>query len=139
MIHWTEDDAQMLAHVVDIVNNRMAVKSGYTDEDEATMAKLEALSKAGHALTVTGAQQGGDASRALFTDVVNAELDNWVPNASQRLLFRAGAALGQHHPDARPTQNEDCGPERSAHALIPGWLASVYVHQCATCLRTYRA
>lgn len=139
MIHWTEADSQMLVHVVDVIGDRMGSEDGYTEQDEATMVKLKALSKMGPAVTVAGDDLDEDARKSLFTEVVNAELDNWIPNASQRLLFRAGAALGQHHPGAKPTDAEDCGPSRAQHALILGWLASVYVHQCATCLRLYRA
>lgn len=80
-----------------------------------------------------------DDVREMFTKIVRAELDNWVPGASQRLLFRAGATVGLDQPDPRDAAGRDCGPDRGDHATFPDWVAGVYVHRCATCFRLYAA
>lgn len=140
MIHWTQEDAQMLAHVVNMMNERITQYDGYTDENEATMAKLEELAKAGPALTVTGEQRDYPTELGLFEQIVTAELNNWVPGASQRLIFRASRALNVgHYPDPALAMRTDCSPERGAHALAANWAGSLYVYRCATCFRLYRA
>lgn len=139
MIHFTQDDAQMLAHVVDVVGDRMHSEDGYTDTDRATMTKLEALVKEGAAVVVSGKDgQANVVELNLFLKIVRAELDHWVPNASQRLLFRAGAALGVQQPDPS-RMSADCGPDRHQHALVADWVSTMYVYRCASCVRLYRA
>ena len=111
MIHWTNDDAQMLAHVVSEMNEHVMYDGDFTDGDRATMVKLEELAKAGAAVTV---------------------------NASQRLLFRAGAALGVKQPDPSRVR-ADCGAARADHATVPDWVSTLYVHRCINCARLFRA
>ncbi len=139
MIHFTNDDAQMLAHVVDVMNERIAVEGGYTEQNEATMTKLEALAKEGAAVVVSGREQSTIDSVALFSRIVKAELDHWVPDSSQRLLFRAGAALGIRQPDPSRAARSDCGPERADHATMADWVGTLYVHRCSSCLRLFKA
>lgn len=140
MIHWTNDDVQVLAHVAEVMTDRMLTEGGYTDEDRATMAKLEELAKAGPAVTVTGEAPDYQAELDLFQRVVSAELDNWVPNASQRLLHRASLALNKGYiPNPATASHGDCGPERGSHALVTAWAGSLYVYRCASCFRLYRA
>ena len=74
----------------------------------------------------------------LFTRVVDAELNAWVPDASQRLLHRAGARLGFTRPDPATTL-PDCGPYVSNHATVPNWVGHVYVLDCVNCARIFRA
>ena len=138
MIHWTTADAQMLAHVTDVMNERIAVEGGYEEESKDTMVKLEELSTAGAAVTVTSEQQDYRAELGLFLQIVQAELDHWVPNASQRLLFRAGAALGVKQPDPARVR-ADCGAARADHATVPDWVSTLYVHRCINCARLFRA
>ena len=138
MIHWTNDNAQLLTHVVDVMNERIAVEGGYADGDRDTMTKLEELSTAGAAVPVTSEQQDYRAELGLFLQIVQAELDHWVPNASQRLLFRAGAALGVKQPDPARVR-ADCGAARADHATVPDWVSTLYVHRCINCARLFRA
>lgn len=139
MIHFTQDDAQMLAHVVDVVGDRMHSEDGYTDTDRATMTKLEALAKEGAALVVSGKDgQANVAELNLFLKIVRAEMTHWVPNASQRLLFRAGAALGIRQPNPAGLR-ADCGPDRINHATVADWVGTQYVYRCVNCARLYRA
>jgi hypothetical protein len=138
MIHWTADDTQFLDHMTDVMGDRLCSESGYTEQDEATMTKLKELAKAGAAVTVTSEQQDYRAELGLFLQIVQAELDHWVPNASQRLLFRAGAALGVKQPDPARVR-ADCGSGRADHATVPDWVSTLYVHRCINCARLFRA
>lgn len=90
----------------------------------------------GPAFVVTGVELDDKAAREMFLRILGAELDNWVPDASQRLLYRAGRALGIHHP-VMPTDNPDCGAEPGWHALTSDWVAGVFVRRCVTCSRLY--
>lgn len=129
----------MLAHVVEVMGDRMHHEDGYTEQDEATMTKLEELSKAGPALTATSGPQDYRAELGMFMRVLDAELDNWVPDASQRLLFRARRVLGADGIPDPAYGRSDCGPERGDHALFTDWIGDRYVHRCASCFRLYRA
>jgi hypothetical protein len=79
--------------------------------------------------------------REMMGRIVRAEMANWVPGASQRLLNRVGHHFGFLPSGPLPFGYDwdDCGPDRAAHALIPDWVADVYVHRCATCHRLYPA
>lgn len=141
MIVFGPEDALMLHHIAhDVLPDRLAYDSGYTDQDRKTVAKLQQMADQHEtAVVLSGAdltdEHGTDAeARALFQQIVQAELDHWVPNASQRLLYRAGMVLGVPQPQPR---REDCGPARSAHALVHDWVASRYLLRCATCLRLF--
>lgn len=142
MIHFTQGDAQMLNHTVDVIGDRMHHEDGYTDQDRATVTKLDKLAKAGAAVVITGAEladEPHDADpqvRQMFQDIVKAELAHWVPGASQRLIYRAGLVLGVHQPMPR---RDDCGPERINHALVSYWVAGLYLHRCSTCFRLFEA
>lgn len=139
MIVFTQNDRQMLTHITEVINDRMLSDDGYEGEDHATVGKLSAVAKrleAGPVLVV-GHDQPEDVANAssLMRSVLEAELNNWVPNASQRLLHRAATLLGYRF--STPTQ-EDHGPNPGDHALFPGWLGGVFVRQCATCARVFR-
>ncbi len=138
MIRWTYNDMQMLAHVVDVVGDQMLNEDGYTDQDRKTMAKLEALAQAGASLTVDGSKVERNEAAQTFVDIVRAELDNWVPDASQRLLYRAGAALGISQPDPGNARQPDCGPHVGDHAIISDWIAGLYVQRCVNCFRIFK-
>lgn len=139
MLHFTQDDQQMMNHVVDVVTDRMRHEDGYTEQDDATMTKLDTLTNGldgTSAVVITGDECPKDEAALLFQDVVKAELKHWVPGASQRLLFRAGRALGIEQPEPR---NPDCGQLRSYHALVSDWVAGLYVQRCSSCARIYEA
>lgn len=139
MIHWTEADLQFLNHTVDVMGGRFHHEDGYTEQDRQTMKKLEALAKAGAALTVDGSEQHWKSGLDTFRRIVNAELDHHVPGASQRLLFRAGAALGVKQPDPSRAAREDCGVTRAEHSLIGDWVGAMRLMRCSTCFRLFRA
>lgn len=139
MIYWTEADKQMLEHAAEVMGDRIhGEPDGYTDQDRATVAKLEELSKLGSAVTVCGNERARSEETNLFQSIVTAEMASWEPNASQRLLYRAGMALNFCQPDPAAGK-PDCGDHPGDHALSPGWLVGIYVHRCATCFRVYRA
>lgn len=139
MIHFTREDRQMMDHVVDTTRDRMLTEGGYTEQDWVTMTKLECLAKEGSAVVVSGRDtQDTDIARTLLQRLVEAELDNWVPNASQRLLHRAGAALGIEQPDPARMRNDDCGPDLGKHATVPDWVGDLFVRRCVSCARIWR-
>lgn len=144
MIPFDREDAQMLHHIVkDVMADRLAYDAEYTEKDRQVVDKLGELADAaatGTVLAVTGRDLTDDRgtnaeARKLFHKILNAELDHWVPNASQRLLHRAGAVLGVPQPKPR---RDDCGPTEFDHALIHDWVGSAYLLRCSTCLRLYR-
>ncbi|ALO79380.1 hypothetical protein [Streptomyces phage phiSAJS1] len=139
MLHFTPQDRQMLDHVTDVVGDRMHHEDGYTEQDTATVAKLDRLAKSvgaasGSAVVLTGEEiLEADAQRHLAA-VVRLELKHWVPGASQRLIYRAANALGLKQP--YPTV-DDHGPDPASHPLVPDWVAGMYLMRCATCCRLF--
>lgn len=139
MIHFTREDRQMMDHVVDTTRDRMLTEGGYAEQDWATMTKLESLAKAGSAVVISGRDEpDADAARALLRRIAEAELNHWVPNASQRLLHRAGLALGIEQPDPARMRNDDCGPDPAKHATVPDWIGDLFVRRCVSCARIWR-
>lgn len=137
MILFTGHDRPFLTHVVDIMRDLLlTLPDEYTSRDRLTVDMLEILSQMTTSAVVTDGSECSEWSqKMMFRSVVGAEMDNWVPNASQRLLRRAAAALGQYVPPV-PTE-EDHGPERGSHPLIPDWVCGTYVMRCATCGRLF--
>ena len=136
MILFTDKDAQMLNHVVDVIGDRMHHEDGYTEQDEATVKKLDELAKSPCTAVVILGDEVDAEARQMFQAIVQAELRHWVPGASQRLLYRAGRALGIGQPN--PAQGRpDCGPDRADHALISDWVAGLYLLRCSSCFRLY--
>lgn len=139
MLHFTPEDRQMLDHVTDVVGDRMHHEDGYTEQDAATVGKLDRLAKSvgavsGSAVVLTGEEiMEADARRHLAA-VVRLELKHWVPGASQRLIYRAANALGFKQP--YPLR-DDCGPDAASHSLHADWVAGMYLMRCASCLRLY--
>lgn len=78
----------------------------------------------------------GDES-TLLQSVVLAEMDHWIPGASQRLIGRA-AELLDHDLGMRMAE-PDHGNDPGAHALFPDWVCGVYVQRCATCAHLFYA
>jgi len=137
MIYFGRDAQQMLDHVQDTMRDRVCEENGYTDEDTATVNKIHAMSKAETGqLVITGELLDGAAQMALYRQVVEAELDTWVPNASQRLLYRAARALDLY---GREQLESDHGDKPGMHALFRSYVGQVWVMQCSTCNRLFRA
>lgn len=127
------DDTQMISHTVDVMGDRISDGNDYTEQDGNTITKLDELKTP--ALVVDGAEHTDYELRAMLRRIVTAELDHWVPGASQRLIYRASRALGESF--AKP-RAEDHGPNPEDHALTANWVAGLYLRQCATCQRLFR-
>ena len=135
MLHFTQDDQQMMNHVVDVIGDRMHHEDGYTPQDTATVAKLDQLAKTPSAVVLTGDEQTEAQARQMLRDVVALELKHWVPGASQRLIYRAANAMGIKQP--YPTA-DDHGPNPADHPLVRDWVAGWPLMRCATCCRLFR-
>ena len=137
MILFTREDRQMLAHIVDVIGDRLLAEDGYTDQDRATVDKLEALSKQEGSSPVLTGDVDYD-RRDVFRAVLEAELDNWVPGASQRLLYRVGFALGFWQLDPSRALSDDCGDKMLDHLLKGEVVADLPLNRCTECLRLFR-
>ena len=138
MIYFGRGETQMLDHMQDTMCDRIACNSDeYEPEDSNTVEKIArmSLAKTGQ-LVITGELLDDAARQALFRQVVEAELDAWVPNASQRLLYRAARALDRF---GREPRELDHGDEPGMHALFRNYVGQVWVMQCSTCDRLFRA
>lgn len=133
MLYLGREDSQMLKHVDEVIGDRMLGDDTYEDADQATADKLSGLTPP--AVLLTGDEMTEADAHALLRRVVNAELDHWVPGASQRLIYRASLALG--FPSREPRRT-DCGAERSGHATVTQWVAGLYLRQCVGCSRLFR-
>lgn len=136
MILFTEEDRQMLNHIVDVVGDRMHHEDGYTEQDSRTLGKLDKLAKAPATAVVVLADDVDAEARQMFQAIVRAELRHWVPGASQRLLYRAGRVVGIEQPNPAKGQS-DCGADRADHSLINDWVSGLYLHRCSSCFRLF--
>lgn len=135
MIYFNSTAGPMLAHVKELADDAMATApQGYDPEDEQVAAKLGQLAEAGTALVVTGQPASIDERRRLIRKIIEAEANNWVPDASQLLICRASRALGFFAPEPR---TDDHGPDEADHATISNWIGGLYVRHCATCCRIF--
>jgi hypothetical protein len=139
MIHIRHDERQMLAHVAKVMDVRMSDEpTEYTDADTRAVLHLDQVGKCEtSALVVTGAELDHTKARQLMRQIIEAEMRNWIPNASQRLLWRASWSLNVPLNHAAPV-NPDCGAEPGWHALVADWVAGIYVRRCITCQRLYQ-
>lgn len=87
-------------------------------------------------LLISGCRVDPEEAAALFRAVVLAEVRNWVPDVSQRLIRRASAVLFEGTWTAAP-EEPDHGPDRAAHNLVPHWVGGLYLACCAGCHRLY--
>lgn len=133
MLYLGREDKQMLLHVDEVIGDRLCGDDSYEAGDRATADKLSRLTPP--AVLLTGDEMTEADAHALLRRVVNAELDQWVPGASQRLIYRASRALGFAAAEAR---RADCGPELVDHATITQWVAGLYLRQCVGCSRLFR-
>lgn len=140
MQHLNYRDRDFVAHAAEVMADRVADNGDcYTPADDRAVNKLEAIGKGGTALVVTGAEMDERARNELMRLVLQAELDHWVPGASQRLIWRAAQAL-EIPVTVRldsPLNTADCGTERSWHSLTSTWIAGRYLMVCSTCRRLY--
>lgn len=136
MFVWTEEDATFMKHVQEVMGDRMSYENGYTDEDRGSLAKLETLADpAARVVIVNKGTQPRDLATMQLQDIVRAEIRNWIPNASQRLIRRASVMLDL--PCMPVPITEDHGPDRAEHALIPDWVGGLYLMRCVTCNRVF--
>lgn len=139
MIYFGREDAQMLGHMAETASDRIAEAPGeYEENDRAVVSAVDLMHRAGSSLVITGQPMDADLRAQMMAHIVSAELDNWVADSSQRLIYRAGRALDQkvHLPVA---DTKDCGAEQHWHVLIHDWCAGIYVVRCVTCQRMYRS
>jgi hypothetical protein len=141
MLYFNREEAQMLTHTAEVMGDRVSVDLGYTPENDLTLDRIGQIGNAmkrsqSGALVITGEDISHRDAALVFAAVVQAELNHWIPNASQRLIHRAGHALGVRHP-VMLSDNKDCGSEPGWHALIADWVAGIYVRRCVTCCRLY--
>lgn len=140
MMHIRQDELGMFRHVEETMDDRiMDNPDEWDDKDHRAMDHIGRIGKTPTgAVVVTGEELNMIDARRLFKGVVEAELDNWVANASQRLITRAARALEvpfRYH----VTLAADCGAEAHWHALVSDWVAEIFVMRCATCGHLYRA
>lgn len=133
MLYLGREDTQMLEHVDEVIGDRLSGDDTYEAEGRATADKLGRLTPP--AVLLTGDEMTEADAHALLRRVVEAELDQWVPGASQRLIHRAGRALGFTYPEPR---RSDCGAERGDHVTISQWVAGLHLRQCVGCARLFR-
>lgn len=139
MIHIRRDERQMIENAHDVMDDRITSEPDeYDDADTRAVLHLDVMAKTETGqLVVDGAELNDIDARRLMRQIVEAELDAWVPNASQRLLWRASWALGVPMNHSAP-RDPDCGAEPSWHALTSAWVAGLFVRHCATCHRLFR-
>jgi len=133
MLYLGREDTEMLKHVDDVIGDRLSGDDTYEPDAVATADKLSGLTPP--AVLLTGDEMTEADVHALLRRVINAELDHWVPGASQRLIYRASRALGFH---ARDQHRADCGGDLSDHATVTQWVAGLYLRQCVGCARLFR-
>jgi hypothetical protein len=133
MLYLGREDAQMLSHVDEVIGDRLSGDDTYEPDAVATADKLSGLTPP--ALLLTGDEMTEADTHALLRRVVNAELDHWVPGASQRLIYRASRALGFQAAEPR---RADCGDQLVNHATVTQWVAGLYLRQCVGCARLFR-
>lgn len=133
MIHIRHGERAMFKHTAEVMSDRMSDEPNqWVGDDHRAVAKIGVIGEAKtSALVITGDELHDGPE--LFRQIVEAELDNWVPGASQRLLRRASAALGQGYRSQAEDGVPDCGPEASRHALIGDWVAGLFIRHCITC------
>lgn len=86
-------------------------------------------------LLISGCRVDPEEAAALFRAVVLAEVRNWVPDVSQRLIRRAGAVLIEQSMSI--PEEPDHGPDRSMHNVVHGWVGGLYLACCAGCHRLF--
>jgi len=135
MIVWNVYDRDMAA----VVAERMAddVIEEPQRYGDVSVDKLEALGRVHSGLLLTGENLTKSNAEALLREVVRTEIEHWVPDASQRLIQRASAALGIE-PPLDPAFKRDHGPLPQDHALVMTWVCGWYVARCATCAHLFK-
>lgn len=134
MISFTADDAHMADHASEMLQDACLEQSSYTRDNYDSAKKLGDLSQG---LLVTGIEQTQAEAEALLKQVVQAELDHWAPNASQRLINRAAMILADG-PILDPVLASDHGNNPGDHALIQDWVCGIFVLRCCTCARLFK-
>lgn len=140
MIYFNGDECITLSHAAEVMGGRIAVEPDeYTSTDTAAVEKLNKAADTGHVLVITGAEMSWQDASAFYQQVVAAELDNWVPDASQRLIRRAGRVLGMVSAALSEQIEPDHGPAVSSHPVVGDYEAGVRILRCVTCHRMFRA
>jgi hypothetical protein len=137
MLHFNQNDKVMINHISgDVMHDRMSESDDYTQDDEATIAKLDRVASTGTTSAVfTGEELDPKGVISLMQSIVLAEAKNWVPGASQRLIRRAALAL--ELPAPPEPVSPDHGDSPGDHPLVADWTAGLYVLRCVTCERMF--
>ncbi len=137
MIYIHRDERAMLKHMASTLQD--AILSSGTEWEDGDQRAVNHVKNIGEldtsALVITGEPLHPSDAYVILGRIVDAEMANWVPEASQRLILRASNALGFDR--KRPMRSEECGPERGDHALINDWVGRRFLLCCVTCHRLY--
>lgn len=135
MISFTVNDARMATIASEILEDHCEdARRDYSRDDRESAKKLGKLRQG---LLVTGIEQSAAEAAELLKAVVQAELDHWVPDASQRLINRAATVLADG-PILDPVLAPDHGNNPGDHALIQDWVCGIFVLRCCTCARLFK-
>lgn len=141
MIDWNHNDASVATYAAEYLTDQMLDNPNEWDNcDDISVKKLAQLG-ANRGLLVTGDVVTVDEAAALMKQVVLTEINSWVSDSSQRLIYRAARALSIDTPYFRflgCTDDADHGPAPQDHALIQDWVCGIYTMRCATCGHLYR-
>jgi len=136
MISITSNDAHMIRvageYMADVAEDQTR---DYDAEDRESIRRMSNISRG---LLVTGDAQTEAEAAELLKAVVLVELASWVPDASQRLIDRAAAALGHRDGPLLDAAAADCGREASVHALTQDWVCGIFVLRCVHCAHLYK-
>lgn len=135
MISFNINDGHMATRASEVMQDLYLEGEGdFTRDDYDSAKKLGQLRRG---LLVTGDEQTQVESEALLKEVVAAELERWVPDASQRLINRASGALG-FAGLLDPVLAADHGDNPRDHALSQDWVCGIFVLRCVTCARLFK-
>lgn len=135
MIVFNANDSRMAPLASELLQDHCLECYNEYDEDDLKSAKK--LGKLRRGLLITGDAQTHDEAEALLRKVVMSEMENWVADASQRLINRACGALGFMDlldSDFTP----DHGGNPGDHALVQDWVMGIFVLRCCTCARLFK-
>lgn len=135
MISLTASDVRMIRHGGEVLEDFCLERGSEYDAEDYESAKKMGRMRRG--LLVTGDEQTQAEAEALMKSVVQAELDSWVPDASQRLINRASTVL-VGGPILDPILSTDHGDSPGDHALVQDWVCGIFVLRCCTCAHLFK-
>jgi hypothetical protein len=136
MQHIRHEELAMFKHTAEVMNDRLCDSGDeYSDNDSRAVDHIDDIGKSGtSALVLTGQDLSIVDCNRLMDQIVRAEVAHWVPNASQRLIRRAGLALGF---SMHRFEHLDHGAELRWHAVVRQWQWGTAYLQCVDCGRLF--